>query len=67
MSSKKNIIEDNQNAILKLETAMKKTKNIRMYKLYSVVLKHFQGFQNKIISEMNVIFKNIATYNIYNF
>lgn len=52
MNLKKNTIEDNQKAILELETAMKKTKNLRMYKRYSVVLKHFQGFQNKIIAEM---------------
>ena len=49
---KKNIIEDNQNAILELESAMKKTKNVRMYKRYSVVLKYFQGFKNKKIAEM---------------
>lgn len=52
MSLKKTNMEDNQNAILELETEMKKTKNVRMYKRYSVVLKHYQGFQNKIIAEM---------------
>jgi|GEM_PF-3657476 len=46
------IIKDNQNAILELESAMRKTKNVRIYKRYSVVLKHFQGFKNKIIAEM---------------
>lgn len=45
-------IEDNQSAVLELETAMTETKSVRMYKRYSVVLKHFQGFQNKIIAEM---------------
>ncbi len=52
MNLNKNIIEDNQKAILELETEMKKTKNVRMYKRYSVVLKHFQDFPNKIIAEM---------------
>lgn len=52
---KRNTIEDNQDAILELETAMKETKSIRMYKRYSVVLKHFQGFQNKIIAEVKGI------------
>lgn len=37
-------IEDNQSAVLELETAMTETKSVRMYKRYSVVLKHFQGF-----------------------
>ncbi|QAA35314.1 IS630 family transposase [Clostridium manihotivorum] len=48
----KNTVEYNNKAILELQAAMKKTKNIRMYKRYSVVLKHFQGFQNKVIAEM---------------
>lgn len=58
MNLKKNTIEDNQKAILELERAMKKTKNLRMYKRYSVVLKHFQGFQNKIIAEMEGLEKH---------
>jgi len=49
---KKNNIEDTKKSILELELAMKKTKNVRMYKRYSVVLKHLQGFQNKRIAEM---------------
>lgn len=52
MNLRRNTIEDNQNAILELEAAMKETKNVRMYKRYSVVLKHFQGFQNKVIAKM---------------
>lgn len=52
MNLNKNTIGDNQSAILELETAMKETKSVRIYKRYSVVLKHFQGFQNKIIAEM---------------
>lgn len=52
MNLRRNTIEDNQNAILELEAAMKETKNVRMYRRYSVVLKHFQGFQNRVIAEM---------------
>lgn len=52
MNLRRNTIEDNQNAMLELEAAMKETKNVRMYKRYSVVSKYFQGFQNKVIAEM---------------
>lgn len=52
MNLKKNIIEDIKKATLELETAMTNTKNLRIYKRYSVVLKYFQCFQNKIIVEM---------------
>lgn len=52
MNLNRNTIKDSKDAILELETAMKETKNVRMYKRYSVVLKHFQGFKNKIIAEM---------------
>ena len=31
---------------------MKQTKNVRMHKRYSVVLRHFEGFTNKKIAEM---------------
>lgn len=60
MNLKKYIIEDNQKAILELETAMKKTKNVRMYKRYSVVLKHFQGFPNKIIAEIEGLEEHVV-------
>jgi hypothetical protein len=43
----RNAIEDNRSAILKPGIAMKETKSIRMYKQYSVVLKHFQGLDKK--------------------
>jgi hypothetical protein len=36
MNLRRNTIKDNQNAILELEAAMKETKNVRMYKLYSL-------------------------------
>lgn len=35
-----------------LKTALKKTKNVRMYKRYSVLLRHFEDFTNKKIAEM---------------
>jgi len=42
----------NQESIFELETAMKNTKSVRMYKRYSVVLKHFQGLSNKTIAQI---------------
>lgn len=48
-------IEYNENAILELETAIKEEKNIRTYKRISVVLKHYQGFSNRSISEIDGI------------
>jgi transposase len=41
-----------QKEILEIETAMRTTKNVRLYKRYSVILKHFQGLKNKTIAEM---------------
>lgn len=38
--------------IKNLKAALKKTKNIRMHKRYSILLLHFQGFTNKKIAEM---------------
>ncbi len=35
-----------------LKKALKATKNIRMYKRYSVLLRHYEGFTNKRIAEM---------------
>jgi len=53
--------------ILELENALKETKSVRMYKRYSVVLKHFQGFSNRDIPaieclEEHTINKYIKTY-----
>ena len=42
----------NEEKVLELEKAMKETRSLRMYKRYSVVLKHFQGFTNRKIAEM---------------
>ena len=38
-----------------LKLAMKNTNNIRLYKRYSVVLKHLQGFKNKDIAQMECL------------
>ena len=45
----------NQESIFELETAMKNTKSVRMYKRYSVVLKHFQGLNNKTIAQIDCL------------
>lgn len=41
--------------IQEIEILMKKTKNIRMYKRYSVIRNHLLGFSNKKISEMEIL------------
>jgi DNA-binding NarL/FixJ family response regulator len=38
-----------------LRTTLNKTKNIRMYKRYSVILKHFEGFSNKEIAKIEYL------------
>nr|WP_317331022.1 hypothetical protein [uncultured Romboutsia sp.] len=41
--------------IIDLKLSMKNTNNLRLYKIYSVVLKHLQGFKNKDIAEMECL------------
>lgn len=41
--------------IKELRAALKNTKKIRMYKRYSVILRHFEGFSNIRIAEMEGI------------
>lgn len=41
--------------IEEVEIAMKKTKNIRMYKRYSVIRNHLLGFTNKKIAQLEMI------------
>lgn len=49
--------------ILELENALKESKNVRMYKRYSVVLKHFQGFRKRDIAAMECLDEHtVATY-----
>ena len=47
-----NKIDGHEKEIEKLRYALKETKNIRMHKRYSVILRHFEGFTNKRIAEM---------------
>jgi transposase len=47
-----NDISGHNDAIQELKVAFKKTKNVRMHKRYSVLLRHFEGFTNKKIAEM---------------
>lgn len=43
---------DIKQQIEEIKTALKKTKNVRMYKRYSAILRHFEGFNNKEIAKM---------------
>ena len=59
----KNNIEYNETAISELKMAMKNEKNLRTYKRCSVVLKHFQGFTNRSIADMESLdVHSVATY-----
>lgn len=56
-------VEYNKAAISEIKIAMKEEKNLRTYKRYSVVLKHFQGFTNRSISAMEGLdVHSVATY-----
>ena len=48
--------------IIELKLAMKNTNNIRLYKRYSVVLKHLQGFKNKDIAHNGMFRKTHRRY-----
>jgi hypothetical protein len=50
-----NKIDGHEDDIKEIITALKNTKNVRLYKRYSVVLKHFEGFINRKIAEMENI------------
>ena len=54
---------DKNSQIEELKDALKHTKNIRLYKRYSVVLKHFYGYTNKKIAEM----ENIEVHTVGNY
>ena len=43
---------DIEKLIREVKFVMKTEKNVRMYKRYSVILKHLQGFSNKDIAKM---------------
>lgn len=44
-----------QESLFELETAMRKTKNLRIYKRYSVVLKYFQGLSSKTMAKIECL------------
>ena len=46
---------DKHEKIVELKSDMKNTNNIRLYKRYSVVLKHLQRFKNKDIAQMECL------------
>lgn len=50
-----NKIIGHENGINEIKNALKHTKNIRLYKRYSVLLKLFDGFTNRQISKMENI------------
>jgi transposase len=50
-----NKIDGHEDDIKEIITALKNTKNVRLYKRYSVVLKHFEGFTNRKIAKMENI------------
>jgi DNA-binding NarL/FixJ family response regulator len=50
-----NKIDGHEDDIKEIITALKNTKNVRLYKRYSVILKHFEGFTNRKIAEMENI------------
>lgn len=43
---------DIKQQIEEIKNALRETKNVRMYKRYSALLKHFEGFNNKEIAKM---------------
>lgn len=52
MSRKIEDLELKKRSIAELKEAMKRTKNIRMYKRYEVVMMHFENYTNIEIAEM---------------
>ncbi|NOW06625.1 transposase [Clostridium beijerinckii] len=58
-----NKIAGHENEVSEIKDALKHTKSIRLYKRYSVLLKHFDGFTNRKIAEVeNIDEHTVATY-----
>lgn len=58
-----NKIDGHENDVNELKSALKNTKSVRLYKRYSVLLKHFEGFTNRKIAEMeNIDEHTVAAY-----
>lgn len=47
-----NKIDGHEDEIQQIKDELKREKNVRLYKRYSVLLKHFEGFSNRKIAEM---------------
>lgn len=58
-----NKIDGHESDIKEIKNALKNTKNVRLYKRYSVLLKHFEGFTNRKIAEM----ENIDEHTVGNY
>ncbi|MGG7152743.1 helix-turn-helix domain-containing protein [Clostridium neonatale] len=58
-----NKINGHENEINEIKNVLKCTKSVRLYRRYSVLLKHFDGFNNRKIAEIENIDKHtVATY-----
>lgn len=58
-----NKITGHDNEINEIKIALKHTKSVRLYKRYSVLLKYFEGFNNRKIAEMeNIDEHTVAAY-----
>lgn len=62
-----NKITGHENEINEIKNALKNTKNIRLYKRYSVLLKHFDGFTNRQIAKMENIDEHTVSIYIKNY
>ena len=60
-------IEGHDSEIEELNRLAKATKSIRMYKRYSVILKHFQGLTNRKIAEMENLEEHTVSIYIKNY
>jgi transposase len=50
-----------------IKNAMKSTKNLRLFQRYSVILKHFEGFTNKYIAEIECLDAHTVAVYIKNY
>ncbi len=58
-----NKIYGHENDVNEIKNALKNTKSVRLYKRYSVLLKHFEGFTNRKIAEIeNIDEHTVAAY-----
>lgn len=61
-----NKIEGHESEIEELKRLAKATKSIRMYKMYSAILKHFQGFTNRKVVEIENLEEHTVSVYIKN-